>query len=136
MTETQLNQWIDTNLFDGGKFVGLKKRGLWYRPNARGYTSNVDEAGRYTMEEAKLHEYPHDEPVTIHEFPVPDYLQPALALKVLKKCGEETKDEQCIYVGIVSGEWMVGHSDRGIEEYAETLELAIALFAKKLFTKQ
>lgn len=53
--------------------VGLKKRGLWYRPKACGYTGNASEAGRYTREEAKQHEYIHDQPddVTIAELPTP-----------------------------------------------------------------
>lgn len=47
----------------------LMKRGLYYRPNAAGYTSNIEEAGVYTEEEAKKHVYPHDEPVTMHRKP-------------------------------------------------------------------
>ncbi len=41
------------------------KRGLYFRPNAAGYTSKESEAGLFTEEEAKAYEYPHDEPVTI-----------------------------------------------------------------------
>lgn len=44
----------------------LRKRGLYYRPNAQGYTSCFGEAGRFTYEEAKKHEYLYDEPVTMH----------------------------------------------------------------------
>lgn len=56
----------------------LMKRGYYYRPNAQGYTSNLAEAGRYTEAEAKQHVYPHvyphDEQVTMHPLPLPDYL--------------------------------------------------------------
>jgi hypothetical protein len=42
----------------------INKRGLWYRPNSQGYTSNPAEAGRYTLEEAKSYTHPNglDEP--------------------------------------------------------------------------
>lgn len=58
------------------RFVGLKKRGLWYRPNAGGYTDRESEAGRYTLEEAKLREYIKGDPdewVTICVFSIPNY---------------------------------------------------------------
>lgn len=48
----------------GKRCYVLRKRGMFYRPNATGYTDRIEEAGRYTLEEAKRHEYPHDEPVT------------------------------------------------------------------------
>lgn len=50
----------------GKKPYVLKKRGLFYREKAAGYTSDIKEAGRYTLEEARKLEYPHDEPVTKH----------------------------------------------------------------------
>jgi hypothetical protein len=60
----------------GIPMFGLKKRGYWYRPNARGYTDRNNEAGRYTLVEAKKHEYKRgnaDERVTIFQLPPPDY---------------------------------------------------------------
>lgn len=65
-----LEKWVDDNLFGGGQFVGLKKRGHWWMQNSSGYTSMVEFAGRYTREEAARKACPHDEPVTIHEFPI------------------------------------------------------------------
>lgn len=35
------------------------KGGAYYRPNAQGYTTNVAEAGRYTLEEAIRHSHPN-----------------------------------------------------------------------------
>lgn len=53
----------------------LVKRGLFYRPNACGYTDRLAEAGRFSPEEASDHVYPYgDEPVTKRLAPVPDYL--------------------------------------------------------------
>jgi hypothetical protein len=41
------------------------KRGLFWRPNDRGYTYNIAEAGRYTREEAEARCHPDNEPVTM-----------------------------------------------------------------------
>lgn len=35
------------------------KYGMYYRPNAQGYTGNVAEAGRYTLDEAIRHSHPN-----------------------------------------------------------------------------
>jgi len=35
------------------------KYGMYYRPNAQGYTSNVADAGRYTLAEAIQHSHPN-----------------------------------------------------------------------------
>lgn len=37
----------------------IRKGGAYYRPNAAGYTNNVDEAGRYTLAEAIRHSHPN-----------------------------------------------------------------------------
>jgi hypothetical protein len=130
---SDLNDWIGRNLFDSHKFVGLKKRGLWYRPGAAGYTANPDEAGRYTLEEAKRHEDLRDEPVTIHEFPVEDFESPAGFVKLLKKCCEKLGCE--IHIEIYNKRWLVcGDSVPTTSD--DTLELALILFAKKLFSNE
>lgn len=55
----------------------VKKRGLYYRPHSAGYTGNIAEAGRYSTEEARRHEYkrPWASPewVTIEPAPPLDY---------------------------------------------------------------
>lgn len=51
----------------GKKCYVLRKRGYFYRTNSAGYTAKIEEAGRYTLKEAVLHEYAHDEPVTKHK---------------------------------------------------------------------
>ncbi len=75
LTDPKLRRMV-ADALGVSKFVGLKKRGLWYRPNAKGYTSCECNAGRFTREEAKKHEYLHgyaDEHVRIEEFSIPDY---------------------------------------------------------------
>lgn len=37
----------------------IRKRGLYYRPNAEGYTASRDEAGRFTLAEAIDHSHPN-----------------------------------------------------------------------------
>lgn len=73
MTKEQINERI-AKLCGPNQMVGLKKRGLWYRHEASGYTSCECEAGMFTRDEAKKHEYHYDEPVTIHEFSPRDYV--------------------------------------------------------------
>ena len=141
----ELEFWIHKNVFKADGLVGLKKRGLWYRPNACGYTDRQEEAGRYTLEEAKKHEHADDVPVTIHEFDVPRYAsKPAPALEVLKRCAEKSKREDGLYNFICVRPLLTGvgfavfRNVYGIgTDYAEcpTLELAICQFAKQLFTK-
>jgi chromosome segregation ATPase len=51
---------------------GVRKRGFWYRPNACGYTSDPNQAGKYTLEEAKQHEAIHgtEDDVTVEKLPI------------------------------------------------------------------
>ena len=37
----------------------IRKRGLWYRPNSRGYTTSAIQAGRYTRAEAENITHPN-----------------------------------------------------------------------------
>lgn len=136
MTEKQLREldaWIHRHVFEADLFVGLKKRDLWYRPDAKGYTDRQSEAGRYTRAEAKKHEYPHDDPVTIHEFEPEHYTTDSdAALEVLKKL--IFADDIVLYE-TVNGEIGVRSDLSDLAESAPTVELAICLFAKKLFEK-
>lgn len=52
----------------------LMKRGLYYRPNSKGYTSNISEAWLISESEADKFVYPHDEPVTKHRAPNKPFL--------------------------------------------------------------
>lgn len=130
----ELNSWIDVNLFDGGKFVGIMKHGLWYRPNAQGYTDDFMEAGRFTREEAKKHEQLNcEDKVTIHDFPVRDYSQPSANMEVLKKCFHKTN-----WSGVrfwLAKDYNIELSKPEISVKSETLETSILLFAQKLFSK-
>ena len=74
MTNQEINERIAAITGYHDK-VGLKKRGLWYRPGACGYTNCECEAGRFTLEEAKKREYLLYEPVTIHRFKTPNYAE-------------------------------------------------------------
>lgn len=61
----------------------LVKRGLYWRPNAKGYTSCMAEAWRLSEEEANRYVHPHDTPVTKQSAPLPDYhTDPSAALSI------------------------------------------------------
>ncbi len=145
----ELEKWIHVNLFDGDKFVGLMKQGLWYRPNAAGYTNNIDEAGRYTRDEAEKRKYPHsdrpcpnDERVTIHEFPVTQYARDdAWSFRVLKKCAErlESIGNNVEFSLYEKGKWKAGAFDVDMDFHcteSETAGLTVCQFAKKLFNTE
>lgn len=57
---------------------------------------------------------------------------PAAAMAVLEKCAEKTESSECLYLGIVGKEWVVGLESMQIEAVAHTLPMAICLFAKKI----
>jgi hypothetical protein len=80
--------------FVGETMVGLKKRGMWYRPDACGYTSSEAEAGRFTTEEAKKHEYKpagfEEEWVTIHRFSGPDIDDLSYVVKACERLESQT----------------------------------------------
>jgi len=129
-----LDKWIHAHVMHADEFVGLKKRGVWYRPNASGYTSDQRLAGRYTRDEAKRYEYPHDEPVTIHEFEPQNYTtNPADAMAVLEKCA--LKGDVTISATSKGDFFYCQNSDEDMPVIeSKTLPLCIAQFAKALFT--
>lgn len=69
----QLDRWV------------LKKRGLYYRLKACGYTDHISEAWVVPESVADQHTYPHDEPVTKHRAPLPDYLNDLNAMHEAEK---------------------------------------------------
>jgi hypothetical protein len=44
---------------EGGEAYLIRKSGAWYRPNSAGYTTNIAEAGRYTLAEAEAITHPN-----------------------------------------------------------------------------
>lgn len=98
MTDQEINQRIQTLAFPDCWVV--KKRGYYYRPNAGGYTDRASEAWRIPHEEAKKHEYLHDEPVTIHPAPPLDYVNSldAMALAEATLTGDRRADYYCRYL--------------------------------------
>jgi hypothetical protein len=71
-TAEEVNRAVALVLGTADRWV-LMKRGLYYRPNGKGYTADVSEAWVLTEKEADEHTYPHDEPVTKHPAPLRDY---------------------------------------------------------------
>lgn len=73
MTDQELNLKVAHECGTANRWL-IMKHGLYYRPNAHGYTENIKEAWVVSEEEVNKHVYPHgDQPVTKHRAPVPDY---------------------------------------------------------------
>lgn len=72
MSPTEINRAIHEAV-GANQYVGLMKRGYWWRPNGNGYTDRQSKAGRYTREEAGRIAPVSDNEVTIHEFAPLDY---------------------------------------------------------------
>ena len=89
MTDQQINAAI-AEITGSNKLVGLKKRGLWWRPNAHGYTYNESEAWRITEEEAKKYARPNDvDAVTIERFNPSDYCNDLNAMHEAEKAMDD-----------------------------------------------
>lgn len=113
------------------RFV-LMKRGLYYRPEGHGYTANIAEAWVLLEHEANKHVYPHDEPVTKHPAPVPEFESDAnAALTLAKALADEgwrwrvqNEPDQLVTAIFFRGYRGTG-SWRPVEATAPTFELAL-----------
>ena len=74
MNQNAINQAI-AQAIGLDRFVGLQKRGYWWRPGDAGYTAHESEAGRYTMQKAKERERVRgdDDDVIICKFTPPNF---------------------------------------------------------------
>ncbi len=72
MTNEEMRVEIAKELGLDNRWV-IMKHGLYYRPGAHGYTNNIQEAWVVSEAEADRHVYPHDDPVTKHPAPLPDW---------------------------------------------------------------
>jgi hypothetical protein len=102
MTNQEINERIASITRFHDK-VGLKKRGLWYRLNACGYTSREEEAGRYTIAEAQEHAHPDGEPVTIHKFSTPNYAESLYACREFEKMIQGDGSDPEVYEDTLAG---------------------------------
>lgn len=50
---------LEVTAADDGKEYVIRKGGYFYRPNAEGYTSNANDAGRFSLKQAILHSSPN-----------------------------------------------------------------------------
>lgn len=91
-TLTEEEKRIKIAEFLGYDLHVIMKRGLFYRENAHGYTDSIREAWKLPRAEAKLHEYPHDEPVTIRPAPLPDFFHD---LNAMAEAEKTLTAEQC-----------------------------------------
>lgn len=144
-------QWVKPDLSHG--WLIYKARRGWYRPSARGYTSRVAEAGRYSREDALSYSHPNgldgprDEITIRHEREFPEL--PADASAALDRRLREARaqgmreaariiqtraDEYTIEHGAYDGDTGVteypGNGDEWVEEWAELSEAILARAAE------
>ncbi len=79
-TDAELNELFAVKVAEIPYLFTLTKRGLYYRPNAAGYTSRIEEAWQVTEDIADQHVYPHDIPVTKQRLPYPPFCTDANAV--------------------------------------------------------
>jgi len=137
MTATEMREldaWIDEHVMGLVQEYAVMKGGRFYRPRSCGYTDCLTEAGRYSKADAER-EIVGGGPMKLIPFPIPHYTtDPAAAMIVLEKCAEKCLN---LEIDFRKGTWAVGlwRIATPLEATAETLPLAICLFAKKLFSK-
>jgi len=125
MTTTELREldaWIAENVMGLTQDYAILKYGHYYRPEARGYTRDINEAWRCNKQIAD--DESKAEGCKAVPIPFKSYTtDPAAAMDVLKKCIE--KDA-----------YTTGSMIRGASEGFGKLELQICLFAKQLFVER
>lgn len=137
MTEKELREldaWIAEHVMGLAQEYAVMKCGRFYRPKSCGYTDSIAEAGRYSKADA-LREIVRGEPMKIIPFPTPRYTtNPAAAMMVLEKCAQKYTN---LEIEFIDGTWTVGRwrGSNTTEATAETLPLAICLFARELYSK-
>lgn len=104
-----------------------ESRGLdvWIAVNVFGWTDDIKGSGHYYMldgAKSKTMDYHFWQPTSDR----------AQAMEVLEKCGDETVPT---LAKMSSGKWHIFSKFKKISVTAETLPLAICIFAKKLFSK-
>lgn len=72
------------NPADGARRYLIIKNGMYYRPNARGYTCSVADAGRYTLEEAISHSHPNG----------PDGPRDGISYKPVPNCAARPSEQE------------------------------------------
>lgn len=73
MTPGEINREIAEKVGTADQWL-IVKHGLFYRPEARGYTSHESEAGKWPFAQAKEHErLCVEDPVTIKQATIPPY---------------------------------------------------------------
>lgn len=83
----------------------ILKRGLYYRPRAAGYTSKIEEAGIYTYQEAKRHEYVYpgiEDPVTIDKLPPLDYVNDLNAIHEIETLMLTDEQRRLVWLKLLS----------------------------------
>lgn len=139
----ELDAWIAKHLFQYGDYVGLMKRGLWYRTAGAGYTSDEAQAGKYLIGDAikQTTDPSLEDAVKVQSFSIPYYTaDQEAAMTVLERCAEEREPIK-IYRRLVDDMWDISANasqercERFVTATGETLPLAICRFAKALFAK-
>ena len=94
MTNEEINRAVAEHVGTADRWL-IVKRGYFYRPEAKGYTSSESEAWKLPLVEAKRYEYLiGDEPVTLSRASIPNYAGDLNAMHEAEQQGLKTQEEK------------------------------------------
>ncbi len=90
MTDEEINEAIADHV--GWKWYAVEKGGWFYRKGGHGYTYRIEEAGKYTKDDA-MKELCKGEPMSVVRIPVPDFVNDLNAMHEAEKVLNEKQED-------------------------------------------
>jgi len=110
MTDLEINEAIADHV--GWKWYAVEKGGWFYRKGGHGYTYRIEEAGKYTKEDAEK-QLCYGEPMSVVKIPVPSY---TTDLNAMHEAEEMLTDKRTDYSRAV---WKLCHLPETRSEWVD-----------------